>query len=142
MCNGKIRIINSNKNLGPVAVFTQYYQLQSLKTLGNIKNYKEIFTNVNELIAQVKTATFLLSNYFLINILVTTNLLKALAEKILKTPKGLLHQKFVQSQQKYKKNQIADDETFGTADFESLYPSIDLQTIYKTLYNLTYQIQS
>ncbi|PVU86710.1 hypothetical protein BB561_006593 [Smittium simulii] len=64
MDNGKVRIINSDKNLGPVAVYTTYYHKQVLKILGNTNNYKEIYSEKKDIIKQVKLATFPLQNHF------------------------------------------------------------------------------
>ncbi|PVU87432.1 hypothetical protein BB561_006333 [Smittium simulii] len=143
MNNGKVRIINSGKNLGPVAVYTTYYHKQVLKILGKTVNYKEIKTwnfpatkslfYGNEMGLQTKPTPSkrlrpkLPQIYILMKLhknsvglrpitgatdWITTNLSKALAVKLLQ----------------YQNNHYV----------ESQYPSIDLQTHYKTLYSLTY----
>ncbi|PVU89948.1 hypothetical protein BB561_005097 [Smittium simulii] len=177
--NGKIRIINSDKNLGPVAVYTKYYNEQILKILDNKKNDIPIEKNKKDLIQEVEQATIPLQTYlhqrmkwgfkpnkflrlgFAHSILklyillklhktpisfrpitgatdwVTTNLSKALAIKILQYQNEYCIKNSFNLIQKYIRTIISNDYTFGTAYAVSLCPSIDLNTLYKTLYQLT-----
>ncbi|PVU87003.1 hypothetical protein BB561_006486 [Smittium simulii] len=127
--NGKIRIINSDKNLGPVAVYTQYLPPPSFKPdLYLQEGYGTIFPKFYILMKLHKDSVSFrpipgATDW------VTTNFSNVLAVKLLQYKNEYCNKNSFNLIPKYEKTIISNDYTYDTSDFVIIYLSINLNPL-------------